>query len=144
MNEMYSNYPMMQENPMMVYTKDYEDIMNSGYPVAGHYLNDQLVKTIQDCEATCEHMTNHLKKMADFKIRSRQAMLLRDCADICGLTAKFIARGAMFARQAAALCACICESCGQECARFPDQMSQNCARVCLHCARECRAYAGAM
>ncbi|MGE4283880.1 MAG: four-helix bundle copper-binding protein [Clostridia bacterium] len=142
MNEMYPDYQMMQENPMMVYPMSYDNVISSGYPVAGHYINECLVKTIQDCEATCEHMTNHLKKLPDFQVRVRQAVLLRDCADICGLTAKYVARGAIFARQAAALCACICEVCGNECARFPDQMSQNCARVCMYCARECRAFAG--
>ncbi len=116
--------------------------MNTGYPVAGHYMHEALVKTIQNCEATCEHMTAHLKKLRDFGMRTKQATLLRDCADICGLTANFIARGSMYAKNTAALCACICEICGQECARFPDQMSQNCAQVCLHCARECRAFAG--
>lgn len=125
----------------MVSPAAYDNMM---YPVAGNYLNEQLVVTIQDCEATCEHMTNHLKKLQDYSMRIMQAMLLRDCADICGLTAKFVARGAPFAKQAAYLCACICEACGNECSRFPDQMSQHCAAVCLHCARACAAFAGMM
>lgn len=136
MNEMYP------DNMMMACQMGYEGVMDSGYPMAGHFMNERLVKTIQNCEATCEHMTNHVKMLSDYQMRIRQAMLLRDCADICGLTAKFAARGSMFARQTAALCACICENCGAECARFPDQMSQNCSRICLHCARECRAFAG--
>ncbi len=117
---------------------------NAGYPMAVHYQNEALVKTIQNCEATCEHMNEYLKKQPSCDQRGRQMMLLRDCADICGLTAVYVARGSMFSKYAAALCACICETCGQECARFPDQMSQNCAMVCLHCARECSAYAGSM
>lgn len=118
--------------------------IHNGYPATGHYMHASLVNTIQNCESTCEHMTTYVKKLPDYGMRTNQAMLLRDCADICGTTAKFIARGSMFSRQIAALCACICEACGQECARFPDQMSQNCAQICLHCAMECRAFAGAM
>jgi hypothetical protein len=133
---------MMPDYSMMANPACYDNLMSSGYPVAGMYLNERLVKTIQDCEANCEHMTNYLKRLQDFHMRTRQAVLLRDCADICGLTAKFVARGALFARQSAQLCACICETCGIECARFPDQMSQHCARVCLNCARECAAFAG--
>ena len=139
---MYPEYQMMSENQMGVFPKGYEGVMSSGYPAAGHYMNESLVKVIQDCEATCEHMTTHLKKLQDCRMRIRQAMLLQDCADICGLTAKFVARGSMFVKQIAELCACICEVCGVECARFSDQRSQNCARVCMHCARECRAFAG--
>lgn len=105
-----------------------------------HYMNEDFVMTVQDCEAVCEHMTHHLirMQMAD---RVAQAMLLRECADICGLTAKFAARDAIYSRNAAALCADICHTCGTECLNYPDEMSQHCAMVCLNCARHCRAFA---
>lgn len=135
MNNMYPEYNMM-------YPKMYD--AGCGYPPAGHYKHEALVKTIQNCEAVCEHMTTFLKGKHDVQCRTKQLILLRDCADICGLTAKFVARGSMFSRDTAALCACICEACGKECAKFPDPESQNCAKVCLHCARECMAYAGSM
>lgn len=57
---------------------------------------------------------------------------LRDCADICTLTAKYIARRSMFAGPLAGLCAEICETCGNECLQHPDPASQYCGRVCLH------------
>lgn len=110
--------------------------------MAGRYLNEELVAIIQDCEAHCEHMTSHLRHHAKEPGRNRQARLLRDCADICGLTARYAARGAVFARQAAGFCAMVCETCGNECARFPDPMSQSCAETCLICADACRAFAG--
>lgn len=99
-----------------------------------------LVKTIQDCEAICEHMTTMLKAKHDIRMRVAQLQLLRDCADICGLTAKYIARNSIFSKGIAHSCAHICEVCGRECARFADPESQHCARVCLNCARECRAF----
>lgn len=105
-------------------------------PVAG------LIDIVQKCEATCENMQHYVSNLPDASARAMQMQLLHDCADICGLTAKFLARNSMFARQAAALCACICMVCGNECARFPDPMSQHCACVCLHCARACQAFAG--
>lgn len=126
----------------MNYPVGYNKLMQSGYPVAGHYMNEDLVRIIQDCEATCEHMTNHLKRTQDYNMRIRQSVLLRDCADICGITAKFIARNAIFAKHAATLCAEICDACGSECSRFPDEMSQNCAEVCFHCSRECAVFSG--
>lgn len=105
-------------------------------PVAG------VLETVQNCEATCENMQHYVAGLPDAQARATQMRLLHDCADICVLTAKFIARNSMFAREIAVLCACICEACGCECARFPDRMSQHCAQVCLHCAMVCRSFAG--
>ncbi len=106
------------------------------------YMNEELVKTVQDCEASCEHMSHHIKRLPDFEKRFRQAVLLRDCADVCALTAKTLSRHSMVGMDTAEVCARICEACGAECAKFNDQMSQNCSRICMHCARECARFAG--
>jgi hypothetical protein len=109
--------------------------------VAGHFCNEALVRIIQECQATCEYATTHLKRKSDCRGRRNQLILLRDCADICGDTAKFVARGSDFDREKALLCARICECCGQECARFCDRISQHCAEICFFCAKACRAFA---
>lgn len=104
--------------------------------------NTNPLKTVQDCESMCEHMITHLiMHSQDLHIRQGQLQLLRDCADICTLTAKYIARHSSFRKTLALTCANICESCGYECSRFPDKESQQCAHVCLHCAMECREFA---
>lgn len=100
-----------------------------------------VLKTVQDCEAMCEHMTTFLKGKPNVHTRIRQLNLLRDCADICGLTAKYIARNSIFAKHIAHLCAGICEVCGNECLRFPDPESQQCGHICLNCAMACRTFA---
>jgi len=100
-----------------------------------------LIDTIQNCETTCEHMTHHILHMENCAMRKRQLELLRDCADICTLTAKYIARMSLVAKCTANLCAYVCEACANECMRFPDMHSQHCAQVCMHCAMECRAFA---
>lgn len=130
MYEMWSGY-----SPMCPGGYDY------GYPDMYRVQHERLVKIIQDCEAVCEDMTTYVKNRSDVEMRRMQLHLLRDCADICGLTAKFVARGSDFARDLADLCACICEACGNECAKHRDPKSQNCARICLNCARECRNFA---
>lgn len=107
----------------------------------GMYMNQTLVNAIQECEAVCEHMTHHLKMMGEnYSTRTTQAILLRDCADICGLTAKYVARDSYFAVDTASMCAQICEACGDECSKFPDNMSQNCAQVCYNCAKHCNDF----
>lgn len=100
-----------------------------------------LLHTVQHCEAICEHMVTHLICSHHDDRRDFQIQLLRDCADICTLMAKYIARNSCHAKTLASVCAYICEHCGNVCAKFPDAMSQHCAQVCLHCAHACRAFA---
>ncbi len=100
-----------------------------------------LLHTVQHCEATCEHMVSHLIQSHHNDSRDIQLQLLRDCADICTLMAKYLGRNSHFSKMLAHVCARICEHCGNECARFPDQMSQHCAQICLHCAKACNAFA---
>lgn len=110
--------------------------------VGGHMAEGaSLLHTIQHCEATCEHMVTHLLCLHHDDRRDSQIQLLRDCADICTLMAKYLARNSCHSKVLANVCAYICEHCGHECAKFPDAMSQHCAKICLHCAQACRAFA---
>jgi hypothetical protein len=105
------------------------------------HTHHHLIMTVQHCEVTYQHITTMLKKRHDMHMREHQLNLLRDCADICTLIAKYLARMSHFSKTTANLCAAICEACGTECAKFSDQESQHCAQVCFHCARECRNFA---
>ncbi|MFZ5968416.1 MAG: four-helix bundle copper-binding protein [Bacillota bacterium] len=110
-------------------------------PESHHHPHERLVAIIQNCEAVCEHMTTFLMRSHNPHMRMMQLQLLRDCADVCGLTAKCIARMSPLAKCIANLCAYVCDMCGNECMKFPDPESQSCARICHHCARECRMFA---
>ena len=61
----------------------------------------------------------------------------RDCADLCGLAARLMARGSSLAGELCALCAKICQACGDECAKHPLDHCQKCAEACRKCAEEC-------
>lgn len=99
-------------------------------------------KTLQDCMTMCEQTILAAYRKPDVHTRSTQLVLLRDCADICELCAKFMARHSPFAKSLCHLCAYVCEACANECLKFPDHESQMCARMCLKCAEDCRAFAG--
>jgi hypothetical protein len=120
------------------YSRDHDD---HDHEHEMHLPHEMLVKTIQDCEAICEHMIHHVMMRSDFEMRRRQIALLHDCADICTLTAKYIARGSLFSKHMANLCAFVCDNCGSECAKFSDMESQHCAHICMNCAKECREFA---
>lgn len=117
------------------------DMYMSGSPT--HMMFPRVLRTIQKCAAHCEHMTKIMLYTPDIHLRTTQIELLRDCADICEATAKYIARNSVFSKSLAKKCARICEICGKHCLQFSDEASQICARICLHCAEECRAFVSA-
>lgn len=133
------------------YEEDLGEMMYSDYPdnpygfVGGMMDHENnLLNTINNCENICEHMVTHVTHLGDIHMRRVQLQLLRDCADICTITAKFIARNSMFSKFITNICAYICEVCGTECFRFRDPESQHCGRICHHCARECRRFTMSM
>ena len=103
-------------------------------------MHTPILMVIQNCESMCEYMITFLGEEEDIEERRKQIRLLRDCADICTLTVKYISRHSIFAKHLADLCSFICDSCGKECMNFKDLESQNCAKMCMDCARECRSY----
>lgn len=109
------------------------------YPVQP--TSQMVLPVVQHCEVVCEYTHTVILGRQDVHMRTQQLQLLRDCADVCTLTAKLIARCSAFAREMAALCAQVCEVCGNHCLRHQDQDSQYCGRVCCHCAEVCRAFA---
>ena len=66
----------------------------------------------------------------------------RDCADICRLTAAFIARGSDHVSHVLRECLEICQKCVDECGCHPEDHCQQCAAACRDCVAACRNYAG--
>jgi len=68
-----------------------------------------------------------------------------DCADICEATFKVATRrtgsneGVL--KATLLLCADVCETCAEECARHDHEHCRLCAEMCRECARDCRAAA---
>lgn len=124
-----------------IYIHEDFDMMGDDMNPMHQMHHNRILDTLQHCEATCEDMTTMILRRMDIQRRVRQLELLRDCADICSFTSKYIARDSRFAKYTANLCAYICEICGNECLRHRDAESQRCGRICLNCARECKAFA---
>jgi hypothetical protein len=104
-------------------------------------IHERVLPVLQNCEAVCEYSINTILQREDPSTRREQLKLLNDCADICTLTVKYIARNSRYAKSLALLCAQICEDCGNHCLQHPDSLSQLCGQLCLKCAQELRVYA---
>ncbi len=104
-----------------------------------HQQNQSLLTALADCVAACEHCATACLSEEDVKMMARCIALDRDCADICALTARLVARGSEHGRHLLRECAEICKMCGDECARHQHPHCQECAAACRRCEEACRA-----
>ncbi|MGI4884854.1 MAG: four-helix bundle copper-binding protein [Janthinobacterium lividum] len=103
---------------------------------AHHDVLDALAR----CVAACEHCATACLGEDDVKMMVPCIRLDRDCADICRLTAAFIARGSDHAPHILKECIEICQKCHDECAQHPHAHCQECAAACQACLEACQSY----
>jgi len=61
----------------------------------------------------------------------------RDCADLCLLTASFVARNSDMSELVKKLCHTACLRCVQECSKHSDAHCRQCAEYASRCAEAC-------
>src|SRR6516162_5728003 len=94
------------------------------------------------CLVACELCAAACFEQEDSQQMTRCIQLGRICADLCSLAARAIARKSDFVRQACALCALACRSCGKECARHShSEQCKRCAAACRRCEKACQRIA---
>ncbi|UYZ64885.1 four-helix bundle copper-binding protein [Hymenobacter weizhouensis] len=110
-----------------------------------HQQHQQLLQALNECIAACEHCATACLQEDDVKMMVRCISLDRDCADICALTARFLARGSEHAQHLLRECAEICRACGQECEQHAAHAEhcRMCAEACRRCEEACMQAAGA-
>lgn len=106
-----------------------------------HQQNQRLLDALNACIAACEHCATACLQEQNVQMMARCISLDRDCADICALTARFLARGSEHAQHLLRECAEICHACGVECAQHADHMEhcRQCAEACKQCEEACRS-----
>jgi hypothetical protein len=96
------------------------------------------------CLVSCELCATACLEQEDSQAMTRCIQLDRICADLCSLAARAIARRSDFVRQACALCALACRSCGKECAKHShSEHCKRCAAACRRCEKGCQRIAAA-
>lgn len=91
-----------------------------------------------ECAKACEYCATACLDEPNPQNMARCIKLDRDCADICLLSAQYMARDSDFSSKLCNLCAEICNTCGDECSKFPTDHCQQCADICHECATECK------
>jgi hypothetical protein len=89
------------------------------------------------CIVACNHCAACCLQEPDVKAMAQCIALDSDCAQVCQLAVSFMSGGSDHVGAVCALCADICRSCAEECARHDVDHCQQCAEACRHCAQEC-------
>jgi uncharacterized protein YuzB (UPF0349 family) len=82
---------------------------------AGYQPNQAVLDALSRCIAACELCATACLQEDDVQMMVPCIRLDRDCADICRLTAAFIARGSDHARHVFKECLGICRKCAEAC-----------------------------
>jgi uncharacterized membrane protein len=109
-----------------------------------------LVQAAAECMLTCTTCADACLEEESVAEQRRCIRLNLDCADICAVTARLIARpGAQdqaLLRAQLEACAAACRACAAECEEHADHMEhcRVCAEACRACADACDRMKGAL
>lgn len=108
-----------------------------------HERHQAALQALYDCLAACEHCASSCLAEQDVQMLAECIRLDRDCADVCALTARYLARDSRFTGPLAQLCAQTCDACGAECRKHADMHDhcRACMEACERCAQACRQLA---
>jgi hypothetical protein len=106
-------------------------------PTMSHEKFQSCIDACYECATLCDHCAAACLKESDVKMLANCIELDIYCADICRLTAHFMAKGEKYAGEACALCAKVCRDCADECARHKHGHCKACSEACSKCAEEC-------
>jgi hypothetical protein len=102
------------------------------------------IEACNDCSAVCTVCADACLAEKDVQHQVQCIRLNLDCADICAITGRLMARAghrdAPTLRLQLEACAQACRACADECARHAKHMKhcRVCAEACLHCEKACK------
>jgi hypothetical protein len=100
------------------------------------------IEACQDCHAVCVESIMYCLEKGGAHADPQHLTLLRDCADLCGLSEDFLLRSSDLMNEACQVCADACEKCAESCDQFGDDDAMGtCAEHCRSCADACREMA---
>ena len=106
-----------------------------------HHKFNACIGACNACIADCNYCAASCLREPDVKMMARCIVLDMDCAAICALAVAAMSRDSEHASAICKLCASICQSCGDECAKHQMEHCRACAKACHDCAEACRAMA---
>lgn len=103
-------------------------------------------RCIQDCvecAQICVQTVQHCLEKGGKHAAPDHIRTLSDCADICGVSARFMLRGSDLHAETCRACSIVCDRCAESCEQMADdEMMRRCAEVCRRCSQSCGDMAG--
>ena len=100
----------------------------------------ELVESLENCVAVCNNCAASCLNEDNMQSMADCIRLDLDCADICQLTLKLLARDSKQMTSAVELCRDICAECAAECGKHEYDHCQLCADSCRRCEDLCKRY----
>lgn len=100
----------------------------------------QLVESLENCIAACNNCAASCLDEDNVQAMINCIKLDLDCADVCQIALKLLARDSRHANSVIELCKEICEECAAECENHEYDHCQQCANACRRCEDRCRNY----
>ncbi len=106
-------------------------------------LLDTCIQDCLDCLHESEHCATACLDSDMVQMMAQGIKLCRDCADICDICARFMARHSDLHAQLCAICAEACDRCATEYEKHDHDYCKKFAKACRRCAESCRQVAKA-
>jgi hypothetical protein len=98
---------------------------------------DACAACVKECSCCATHCAKEVMDGNEAHYESSRMCL--DCADVCALTAKIVARGGPMSAEQLELCADVCQECAICCESCgDDEHMKRCAEACRTCAEACK------
>lgn len=102
--------------------------------------NRAVLDALARCIAACEYCADACLSEDNIQMMVGCIRTDRDCADICRVTAAFIARNSAHAPHIMKECIELCQKCYDECSQHKHDHCQQCAEACKACLDACKSY----
>ena len=105
----------------------------------GNHAMDSCIQACLDCHRACLSTIAHCLSLGGAHAEAGHIRIMMDCAQICAVSADFMARGSDHHTHICRECAEICRECATRCSAHPgaDETMRACAEACGRCAEEC-------
>jgi len=100
----------------------------------------ELVDSLEKCDAACNNCAISSLDEDDRKPMSDCIKLSLECADVCHLALRLLARDSTHAVSTVKLCMTICGECATECEKFEYDQCRLSARACRRSEKQCSIY----
>lgn len=106
---------------------------------------DACIKECLACYQECARTEAHCLEKGGEHAAPEHIALLRDCGEVCLLSADLMLRGSRRHGTACGVCAEFCRACAESCERMAgsDARMKACAQACRRCAESCEKMARA-